>query len=486
MTESNKSERRRTGKRIWIILAAIIFVAAVAGIMSVPDNEARRRAEADSLLVQGQRAFDDNDVLTAFSRMQQARAEYETLGDDDKFFEATVYLSMIYTQIGLDDHGYELLKNLTFRDVPNYATYSSQYYLRMMGYYSMVMDNDPAKARHYAKSSIEFSKKRYPKDTAFVYMDMANLAETHITEGDYRQAKEMTDRLAGMKPVKNDLYLSQLYYCQGLIAYHEQQYDSAYSFFTKGLRISKLYGAYGNEVNQLGLLIKLDSIAQDMPAYIAHRQQYDSLKTEMSGSKVYYNVAMLKEQHRVNMLEQERRKNKTIYILSAVSMVLLLLVAGAIFALIYKNIKNRQRQQMQEKKDLENAIEMERLEKELMKLKMEQAATRLDKAEKENIAISLRLMGKQNEMDSLNVLGRQMESRDDDFTNLLNERFPNLSSRDMRLIEFIRLGMDSHEIASILNITVESLHKSRYRLRKKLGLEGKQDLETFINSISPT
>ena len=43
--------------------------------------------------------------------------------------------------------------------------------------------------------------------------------------------------------------------------------------------------------------------------------------------------------------------------------------------------------------------------------------------------------------------------------------------------------MPSGEISKLLNITMDSLHKSRYRLRKKMGLEAGQILETFIDTI---
>lgn len=50
-------------------------------------------------------------------------------------------------------------------------------------------------------------------------------------------------------------------------------------------------------------------------------------------------------------------------------------------------------------------------------------------------------------------------------------------------MSLIKIGLSSSEISNMLNITMDSLHKSRYRLRKKLGLASGQELEAFINSI---
>ncbi|MBT8244905.1 hypothetical protein [Winogradskyella sp.] len=58
-----------------------------------------------------------------------------------------------------------------------------------------------------------------------------------------------------------------------------------------------------------------------------------------------------------------------------------------------------------------------------------------------------------------------------------------LSSNDLKLAALIRLNLCAKEIASILNISPDSVHKARYRLRKKLGLKPKENLSAFILNI---
>jgi DNA-binding CsgD family transcriptional regulator len=45
------------------------------------------------------------------------------------------------------------------------------------------------------------------------------------------------------------------------------------------------------------------------------------------------------------------------------------------------------------------------------------------------------------------------------------------------------MNLNSHEIASVLNISQEGIKKARYRLRKKLGLETTDSLEDFLGSM---
>lgn len=70
-----------------------------------------------------------------------------------------------------------------------------------------------------------------------------------------------------------------------------------------------------------------------------------------------------------------------------------------------------------------------------------------------------------------------------DFSNRLEQKFPNLTLQDRRLMVLLRIGFSSKEIAPILNISVKSVEISRYRLRKKLNLNQEESLTDFIKNI---
>lgn len=69
------------------------------------------------------------------------------------------------------------------------------------------------------------------------------------------------------------------------------------------------------------------------------------------------------------------------------------------------------------------------------------------------------------------------------FTGRLSQLFPDLSSNEKKLAVFLRLGISSKEIATLLNISPKSVEINRYRLRKKLGLGKGANLTQFINNI---
>ncbi|MCG8374912.1 MAG: response regulator, partial [Chlorobiales bacterium] len=67
-----------------------------------------------------------------------------------------------------------------------------------------------------------------------------------------------------------------------------------------------------------------------------------------------------------------------------------------------------------------------------------------------------------------------------DFVKDLMEKFPSLTTNDIKLCAFLKQGMSSKDIAAITYQTDESVRVARYRLRKKLGLDQSQNLASFL------
>ncbi|MEN8120317.1 MAG: response regulator [Bacteroidota bacterium] len=69
---------------------------------------------------------------------------------------------------------------------------------------------------------------------------------------------------------------------------------------------------------------------------------------------------------------------------------------------------------------------------------------------------------------------------DEFYKNLLDE-FADLTSAEIKLSAFLKLGLNTKDIASILYITPESVKVSRSRLRKKLRLDANESLQAFFS-----
>ena len=71
----------------------------------------------------------------------------------------------------------------------------------------------------------------------------------------------------------------------------------------------------------------------------------------------------------------------------------------------------------------------------------------------------------------------------EDFFGRIKQRFPDISSNELRLMALLKMNLSSKEIANILNISPEGIKKARYRLRKKLNLNSDESLQGLILKI---
>lgn len=70
-----------------------------------------------------------------------------------------------------------------------------------------------------------------------------------------------------------------------------------------------------------------------------------------------------------------------------------------------------------------------------------------------------------------------------DFDEKIKRAFPTLTRNEIRLVTLMKMNLSTKEIASILNVTPESVNKARYRLRKKINLPTDQNLQDYIIAL---
>lgn len=63
----------------------------------------------------------------------------------------------------------------------------------------------------------------------------------------------------------------------------------------------------------------------------------------------------------------------------------------------------------------------------------------------------------------------ELEESNSRFQNGLKRRFPDLTSYDLRLCTYLKSNLSTKEIATLLNITPDSVKKAKHRLRKKVN-----------------
>ncbi len=76
-----------------------------------------------------------------------------------------------------------------------------------------------------------------------------------------------------------------------------------------------------------------------------------------------------------------------------------------------------------------------------------------------------------------------LDSLDPEFSKKLVSNHPRLTNLDLKHCAFIKLNMENNDVANILNVELKSLQMTRYRLKKKLGLDEKISLREYLVNL---
>ena len=88
-----------------------------------------------------------------------------------------------------------------------------------------------------------------------------------------------------------------------------------------------------------------------------------------------------------------------------------------------------------------------------------------------------------NDDDNWNKFEENFNLVYDNFSQKIMEAFPQLKKSDLKLCVYLRMGLSSKEMASLLNTSVRSIETARYRLRKKLDIDTGSNLTDFIQGF---
>ncbi|HEY9002240.1 MAG TPA: triple tyrosine motif-containing protein [Mucilaginibacter sp.] len=82
-----------------------------------------------------------------------------------------------------------------------------------------------------------------------------------------------------------------------------------------------------------------------------------------------------------------------------------------------------------------------------------------------------------------NLFESSFNEAHESFFKKLKAQHPDLVPNDLKLCAYLRMNMNSKEMASLLNISVRGVEIRRYRLRKKLNLEHDKNLVEFLMEL---
>jgi tetratricopeptide (TPR) repeat protein/DNA-binding CsgD family transcriptional regulator len=321
--------------------------------------------------------------------------------------------------------------------------------------------------------------------------------------------------------------LTALYGDYGKMLIEKQGYDSAYYYLNKSISYARAIGDARNELASFKLLLGLDTLTGN---YIEAASQFwkvlslkDSiykrnLKNNLENSELRYenqkkDNQIILQQLQIETAKKQKRNFLYLFLLTFLSVGLLLVM----FFLILRNKKKRQilhdKQMMIKDLEIESAaksqeidkMRIQKIEEEIKIKEREQMSNALALEQKNELLgmINSKIVEAMKDSGSLKikelngiVASIKAQVAGSDESDLFNQKFsqlnitfypnlkkahPDLTKSELKFCAFLKVNLSGSQIAKIQNITSEAIRKTRYRVRKKMGLSPEVSLEDYIS-----
>lgn len=211
---------------------------------------------------------------------------------------------------------------------------------------------------------------------------------------------------------------------------------------------------------------------------------------------------------------------------SKVALIIYLIVLGFIAFRLYKHQKKKfitqqlKHEEEQRRMQYLHQLEIEKAEKELVKLRNEKLEAEIQHKNTELASTAMHLVqkgellgkikeqmlklkknpGAEKDSEDVKKILRSISDEDkldeqwehftihfdkvhSDFLVAIKNKYPNLTANELKLCAYLRMNLSTKEIAQLMNISVRGVEISRYRLRKKLLIPTEVNLFNFLMDI---
>jgi len=282
--------------------------------------------------------------------------------------------------------------------------------------------------------------------------------------------------------------------------------------FQKAKLISNSLSDKVFEINSIQALIALKKkqgkfleVSQLQDEQIQIKDHYYSLEREQIAKNLEVQFEVAEKDRKLELISKEKEVSRLTNSL-LFSLVLLLVIVFSFSYFFLKRINKRDKQLLKTKEELFTVLEEQK------KLKEQQFENDIEHKESQLSAITLQMLQKNELLEEIksiihkkedttekqlskvinshftqdnnwNDFDKYFESVNKNFYNKLKQKYPDISSNDLKICALIKLNLSIKEMASILNISPDSVKTARYRLRKKLQLTTEDNLTEFILSV---
>jgi tetratricopeptide (TPR) repeat protein len=442
------------------------------------------------------------------------------LADDihDQKQKATAYghLGRLYSYYKRKKEAFEYLqtsldinKDLVNKGLLDKTYLVNNYYLISTTYREL---GNPGLGRIYLDSCF-MNHKAVQGQIAVQYLQFEK-AFNYSQENKYKEALELMKRIEPWFIENRPSYLVLVYTYWGDIFTDISQFEESEKKYQEALQISEKYNSHFDFTPLIfERLADIYLNKGDTNQSLTYLQKAKELDSQFFDSRSERNKSLLEikdefrlEQERQEKLIQKQRlaqleQQDKISLLQRIILLgtlIFLIIIGFGYVKYLRSKHKTEKQMIRRNKELE----IQKAE-ELLELKnKELAASALQLVEKEEFLRELKLKLKSsgenvksseikqvirsisvNNQNNWEEFKLRFTAVNEKFYNKITNEYPNLTQADQRICALIKLNFSSKEMARLLGISVESVHTTRYRLRKKIGLPRSANLEDFIAAL---
>ncbi|WP_298533096.1 hypothetical protein [uncultured Algibacter sp.] len=363
------------------------------------------------------------------------------------------------------------------------------------------VNNDLIMTKVYL-DSCQISLNKINSNEKSYYVESEKAYYNAVVGGNYDKALNELSEAKTFFQRENPSYLTVIYFLIAEVYKLKGNVEESAKHYKESLRFSKMYNQHlGYTQFNYEKLYELYFNKGDYQEALHYKNKAQELNEKIFGRRSKNNKhlfeikdryrlqkekekALLKEAQ-IEKLEDQKRIGFLQNILMAVVLVFLLMY-GILF---FRNLRRKHRLEKEKTNEvmkLKNreltASALQLIEKEEFIVKLKESISKSDGVDER--AIHSMISGFQNSPGgNWEEFEARFTSVNQNFYNKIRKKYPDLGQTDLKLCALVKLGFSSKEMASLLGITIESTHTSRYRLRKKLKLQKGMNLVDFMATI---
>jgi tetratricopeptide (TPR) repeat protein/DNA-binding CsgD family transcriptional regulator len=255
----------------------------------------------------------------------------------------------------------------------------------------------------------------------------------------------------------------------------------------KGLALSTDGRALEMETEFLTALVKL-SLSNLSDSLLTQRyERLNHLNDSLNKNEMNLKVAEIENQFQARKKDMEittLKHEKRVFLYGIVALVIIVLLILSLIVVLYLLYRKKHQLLEQKTRQLANAtLSKSHMNQFIIKLKKDLQQTGHEnklkpiKTSLSNMVLDLDRYGKQNPATGFETTFSELHPH---FYSKLSKDFPELTPKELELCAYIRLNMNSKEIAGLSFRSVNTIEATRYQIRKKMNLARDVNLTAFL------